>query len=495
MANGDDLKRWSTGVQVTDKSSNTATYRSSSVDVLDNNTTTTATPDTRAKSMECLIDDDEQPPAVPPRNASLKSSPLIQTTPPKMNQPERNIMIHVSDTTISHPKQPEPYTQPYTQPHPHTHTHSHAYEEIEIGVSSKYNKLEISPKQQSNDSDYDHLFPGKKQHRPVIRRKKSHDKENNEDHVFTPVRRNESLPPMVFNSPVVEKPEVPPKDYESGVSDSEIDEPVSPLPSNNYCEEGVIMRQKSSTSDDSPDPFVDLLSAPPNKSRLRWSQELNPIYDYIKGVKISPKLGYDSLATTAENIIQEEDMSIGTGDDSVSLCSSDRRSSSDSQFEGLVFVQQSAPNTLQRVKRMPHNYEEVVFGPRDNEDRSSSRPHSEHYNQPMEDITIGGNNESQTIRSSPLRRLKSSDSPFAVSPQINKRVLPRKSKTVRARDDSNAPQGSQQARHVADTMRVSLILLPSRTPLILSVVIILCRIFRISREIIDCSLLKCRVVM
>ncbi len=44
--------------------------------------------------------------------------------------------------------------------------------------------------------------------------------------------------------------------------------------------ESVKLRQKKH------DPFADLLS-PQSKARLRWSQELNPLYDIIKGFKVS----------------------------------------------------------------------------------------------------------------------------------------------------------------------------------------------------------------
>ena len=419
--------------------------------------------------------DEDVAPAVPPRIASLKSSPLLMQNVSSVSpdQSHHDVMIQVSDGDTHKPahfsKKPQPHT----------------YEEIEIGVPSKYNKLEVlsNDMQLSGSGDYDHLFPGKKHtHRPVIRRKKSREQddtptnsesaaaaggggEQKKEVPFTSIRRNGSLPPMILHSPVivVDKPDLSAKDCESGVSDSEMDEPVSPLPGE-YCnEEGVVMRQKPS---DTFDPFVDLLSAPPSKSRLRWSQELNPLYDYIRGVKISPKIGYDSLA---ENTIQEEESSTaGIGDDTASICSSDRRSSSDSQFEGLIFVPpQSAPNTLQRVKRMPHNYEEVVFGEPSsgkendvdidggrNRSDSGSRPLSEHYSSPH--VGEIASNKPQTLRSSPLRRLKSSEAPFAVTPPLNKRVLQRKSKTVRSSDDTNAPQGRQRARQVADTMRVSL---------------------------------------
>ena len=490
VINGNDLKRWSTGYSSAEKGKSMSPYRSASTDVLDKSDDIN---DARAKSMECLIngmsspvndpsdanrlngesnsisDYEETPPVVPPRNASLNKSnqsnsfvqePSPYTAPLPI---EQTVVIRVSDID-KQPPSPDPPS--IRQPDPHV------YEEIEIGVPSKYNKLEILPKPDQSvcDNDYDHLFPGKNhQHKHGIRRKKSKEKvekcEGKKKLNVISIRRNESLPLMAFHSPVVSKPLEPPKDDESGKSDSEMDEPISPLPTEyRNDEEPIVIRRKSK---DAADPFVDLLSAPPNKSRLRWSQELNPIYDYVKGVKISPKLGYDSLATNTENTILEEDTSVT--EDTTSVCSSERRSSSDSQFEGLVFIPQSAPNTLQRVKRVPHNYEEVVFGgdgiELDGRDRSSSgsRPLSEHYNQHMQEVTLDGrgrhrgssDDKPHTLRGSPLRRLKSSESPFAVSPQLNKRVLQRKSKTVRSSDDSRAPLGRQRAQKVADTMRVS----------------------------------------
>ena len=70
--------------------------------------------------------------------------------------------------------------------------------------------------------------------------------------------------------------------------------------------DGVTLRQKKRIVEE--DPFADLLS-PKACSRLRWSQELNPLYDYIKGFKADGVKLYDSspvskllLSTNASNI-------------------------------------------------------------------------------------------------------------------------------------------------------------------------------------------------
>lgn len=56
--------------------------------------------------------------------------------------------------------------------------------------------------------------------------------------------------------------------------------------------QGVILRQKKKQQLE--DPFADLLLSPKSSGRLRWSQELNPLYDYIKGFKADGVKLYDS---------------------------------------------------------------------------------------------------------------------------------------------------------------------------------------------------------
>ena len=79
---------------------------------------------------------------------------------------------------------------------------------------------------------------------------------------------------------------------------------------------GVMLRDKKKESLIS-DPFADIMS-PKSASRLRWSQELNPLYDYIKGFKVSEGVKlYDStpskLVKSAKAASSGEGV-IGNGD-------------------------------------------------------------------------------------------------------------------------------------------------------------------------------------
>ena len=328
---------------------------------------------------------------------------------------------------------------------PSTHR-SHAYEEIEIGSSSRESRNEL----EESTGEYDHLTPSRLEMKHAVVKKKRKDKKNDDEDVHSPIRRNESLPPMIFHSPLREPPAI-------DVTQSEdlSDEDCSPVPS---PREGVVLRGKKSNDSD---PFADLLTAPSNKSHLRWSQELNPLYDYIRGTKVKPSVGYDISRNADDTIVEEpsspfEDQFMGS--ENASIGSEDQSSiGSGDHFEGLVFVPQSAPNTLQRHKKQLHNYEEVVIGAigtltedqegeRSRSSSRSSRPHSEHYQSPPEHADV----KSATLT---VQKLKD-DKLSSRSPRLNKRMLQRRSKTVRSADDSNAPQGRQKALRMTDTMKV-----------------------------------------
>ena len=75
---------------------------------------------------------------------------------------------------------------------------------------------------------------------------------------------------------------------------------------------GVTLRQKKKQELMTADPFADIMS-PKSASRLRWSQELNPLYEYIKRFKISDGVKmYDSTPSklvqhkSATGVIEEE---------------------------------------------------------------------------------------------------------------------------------------------------------------------------------------------
>lgn len=89
--------------------------------------------------------------------------------------------------------------------------------------------------------------------------------------------------------------------HEESSDDDEGRRSVTPTPTNEgegnpgtNASSGVKLRNKKKEDVMACDPFADLLS-PKSASRLRWSQELNPLYDYIKGFKISDSVKlYDS---------------------------------------------------------------------------------------------------------------------------------------------------------------------------------------------------------
>ena len=406
-----------------------------------------------------LFADEEVPPAIPPRNASLYNLDTGHEYS-VLEQQNENILIKVSDEDLDKQKLTSPVRY-----RPHT------YEDIEILPKSRkpYDKLTIMdssltppslPSSSLSESgEYDHLFPSKKGHSNAIRKKKNDQQKKEQDQkgeekIRSPIRRNESLPPMTFHSPLLEKRPTT-VDDKSDESDTE-DESLSPLPPH----EGIVFRVKKENGND---PFADLLLAPPSKSHLRWSQELNPIYDYTRGMKVSPAIAYEasSILAKKDQAIPEEETSSSFGD-SVSIGSStDLRSSTGSAFDNLVYIPQSGFDTAPRPTKRAHNYEEVVIGEEDGErPRTNSKT-----NRPLSDcktfetVVLSGrdiDDKSATL-SSPIRRLKSAENPqFAISPRLNKRVITRRSKTVRSVDDFNAPQGRQHAQKVADTLKVIL---------------------------------------
>lgn len=407
-------------------------------------------------------EEDEALPIVPPRSGSLPITlghgySTSEDSPP-------TVLIKVSDDELS--KKPN-----VRVPRPHM------YESIEIfpqksppsspglPIRQETRGDRLAVREGSAEGEYDHLFPTKKTHKSPIRRKKDTNKEtcvSDDVVVHSPLRRNESLPPMVFHSPVVRRRKADDEEDEDEQSlsdNTEDEEAPSPQPP-------IVFRSKKD-SNSSDDPLADFLSV---RTNLRWSQNLNPIYDNIKGMKISPAVAYEAsslLAKQDQAIPEEGDHTLcpsGRTTEERESVSSDRRSSSGSGVETLVLVP-DVPHCLTLPKRRPHNYEEVTIGPSSfgTEDRprfgsKGSRPLSDHY-QSLKEVSPGISDSSKyddksLTLSSPVRRLKSADTSQFISPRLNKRVITRRSKTVRSNDDFNAPHGRQHAQKVADTMKV-----------------------------------------
>jgi hypothetical protein len=394
--------------------------RKSAGDTTTSNTTSNATASTV-----------ENVPEIPPRNTSLHQYCTLE-------EPVDNLLIKVTESDNQKRLSPPKYRP-------------HLYEEVEFTSSkhsrSSYDKLTI--RNQLDDSgEYDHLLPpGKGRDR-----NKGANETIEEDKVFSPIRRNESLPPMTLHSPLMKKKDDREEvNYQSDESGSDEEEELT------TPQEGVVMRQKKADGD----PFVDLLSAPPSKSRLRWSQELNPIYDYTRGIKLAPAISYEisgSSLTNKESIIHEEEHVSFTfgGSDSMSMSGySDKRSSSESGFDGLIFVSQHdlSPSKHQRKQ---HNYEEIMLGGSlEQKSELASKTSSRPLSATLDDSTSGGDTclKADDKMSSTLARMKSADNlQFSISPRINKRVIQqRRSKTIK--DTSNAPQGRQRAQRMADSMK------------------------------------------
>ena len=400
------------------------------------------------------------------------------------------IMIKISDQQLDE--------RALTNPPKHK---PHAYETVEISPrkgerpkksqDSAYNHL-LPQKGVDPGSDYDHLIPGKKSHMVAFRHKNERSGKNSKNelssepvgtelsseesnyHLSPPgerrgVRRNESLPPMRARS-LTGDSTTSTTDEQSGSSDAEdVLTELSPSIGAGSGAEGVVLRQRPKKSDD--DPFMDLFFGQPCKSRLRWSKELNPLYDYILGGKVSPAVGYDAtLAPTPENAVLEDgiqDVCPPDTDENGTLESPSDGSCESHYYDRLLLSSQSAPNTLQRQpnRRMRGGYEEVVIeeGDKDENSRESGktgRPMSEHYHTTgqlpsiaqVQEVELEG--KSSTI-ASPLKRVKMGDSVrVTISPRLGKRAVQRRSKTVRSSDDSNAPQRTQRAQRVANTMKV-----------------------------------------
>ena len=349
----------------------------------------------------------------------------------------------------------------------------HTYEEITFHENQSERESEYDHLPALDDEmEYDHLIPTKKGFRNAVRNKegkmKARKSNSNEDQQFlnvhhSPVRRNESMPKLTSG----EKPriEITMSNHSSELSDSDQERDPSPSPSPSACpgSPNVIFRNRSSPDRKSADPFEDLLKAPPSKSHLRWSQELNPLYDYVRGGKVSPVCGYEvpsSLSPALRPIkktpspIEEEESSL---EESIG---STHRNSTTSQTDEVL---QRCPRDYEEAMSSQQSPERVMS---DREKRAGSagsagsRPRSELY-QEIDDTLLSerakrdGISQSATI-SSPLRRVKTDQTPHFASPRLGKRALPnQRSKTVVCVDDSNAPQHRQRPHFAGDTMKVS----------------------------------------
>ena len=238
-------------------------------------------------------------------------------------------------------------------------------------------------------------------------------------------------------------------------------------------------------------------------ARLRWSQELNPLYDLIKGMKISESMssqdkGIKLYSTSAPSdsgsrkklkklpsvIFEERETSPKyTGTDAVpaithSLHEVEEEQRDEAEEEGdripMIIPENRALN-LPRAPRRQHNYEEVNFAAEPVDVKTTSIAG---LIQPPPQVTRksatlgttkgvaggggGGGKSSLTLANPVVHRLQTLEAPqersASVSPRLGKRQLQRRSQTVSCVDDTEAITRKQKSLRAADMMKVSYIL-------------------------------------
>ena len=262
-------------------------------------------------------------------------------------------------------------------------------------------------------------------------------------------------------------------------------------------EGGIVLRKRNRHLD----PFADLLGSAHAAARLRWSQELNPLYDYIKGYKISESVKlYDSPSkllksanasdihrksaeggelggggrAPAPSIIVEEESEPSSREQTCSPSESQGEGEEEGEGEGedeqkceLEIPHETS--TLPRARR-PHLYEEISFADRSPEEE---RPASEmgmveklklaaKKNRTLyeKDVQKGGALAHLIGRSdtSPIQHRKKMEK-AGVSPRIGKRELlqQRRSRTINSLDDSATEKRKQKSMRAGDSLKVQFI--------------------------------------
>lgn len=238
------------------------------------------------------------------------------------------------------------------------------------------------------------------------------------------------------------------------------------------------------------DPFADLLS-PGANIRLRWSQELNPLYDYIRGFKISDGVKlYDTPSKLLESANasdltgghQERTSFKGTPSVIVEEESEYGQSSREQTCSPLDSSLYSPPNSrptssfnevttsISPTRRRPHLYEEV------NLDTISQKYETKETKEPTKpsgvdilkmlqqkrsgmavgSVKIEGGTRSATLNLGHLESgaFRSQEKPGR-SPRIGKReLLQRRSRTLASFDDTEAVKKKQRPIRASDELKV-----------------------------------------
>ena len=242
------------------------------------------------------------------------------------------------------------------------------------------------------------------------------------------------------------------------------------------------------------DPFADILGSAHAAARLRWSQELNPLYDYIKGYKISESVKlYDSPSkllkstnasdlhrksadggelgggggrVSAPSIIVEEESEPSSREQTCSPSESQGEGEGDDDEEKCELEIPHETSTLPRARR-PHLYEEISFADRGAEEErpasemgmveklklASKKNKSLYEKEAQKGALAHLIGRSDTSPTQHRKRMEKA----GVSPRIGKRELlqhQRRSRTINSLDDSATEKRKQRSMRAGDSLKV-----------------------------------------
>ena len=268
---------------------------------------------------------------------------------------------------------------------------------------------------------------------------------------------------------------------------------------------GVVRRQKKNNSQQESDPFEDLLGTPQAVTRLRWSQELNPLYDYIRGMKITESIssqergiklysansadgktvpgggcgGGKKLKKLPSVIFEESETNplspkhSGTNITEVVIPSITEDKVEDDEGDTIPMIIPENKKLDPPPPRRQHAYEEVSLGFCDTKSTSTAgliAPPPIVKKSQESSATLGargtggggggGKSSLAALANPDVRRLQTLDVSqdglgSSISPRLGKRQLQRRSRTVGCMDDTEAVTRKQKPLRAADTMKVS----------------------------------------
>ena len=275
----------------------------------------------------------------------------------------------------------------------------------------------------------------------------------------------------------------------------------------------MVRRQKKSPQRSEFDPFEDLLGTPQAIARLRWSQELNPLYDLIKGMKISesmssqeqgiklysasvPDANSKKMKKLPSTIFEESEMSPKHGSQTTNAAgvpvithTFPEANEEEGERIPMIIPEHKSSEPLPKTPRRQHMYEEVALAPRASEPMTTSiagliqpppivrkmrenavgggggagsgsatLPASKFGGGGGVAVTGGGKSSLAGLTNPAVRRMQTLEAPqersSSVSPRLGKRELQRRSRTISCMDDTEAVTRKQKPLRAADMMKV-----------------------------------------